>query len=52
MSKDELKELEAAAKPLMDYLSQSGKFNPHHKIIVTSHSAELLSGEMTVRIKE
>lgn len=42
--------LEDAAKPLIKWLAES--VHPHHTVIVTSTSAELLQGEHVVRTEE
>jgi len=44
LSKDERLEFAKAIKPLMDYLNNPKKFHPHMKVIVDSHSAELMEG--------
>jgi hypothetical protein len=38
---------EEAARPLIKWLAEN--VNPHHKAIVTSVGAELVSGEMAMR---
>lgn len=40
----------AAAEPLIQFLnSHPDRLNPHHMVIVTPTSAELVSGERTYR---
>lgn len=51
MSKYNKDEFEKAAMPLIKYLN-NGVFNPHLKVIVTSISAELLSGELSIHTTE
>lgn len=47
LTKDEIKKLEEAAKPLMKFLSEN--FHPHVKVIVESTSAEFLEASCTVK---
>lgn len=42
-----LEEFEAAAEPLIKFLAE--RVHPHHTVIVTNMSAELLEGRMGVR---
>ncbi|HEM6691741.1 TPA: hypothetical protein ACKFWG_004019 [Citrobacter koseri] len=41
---------EEAAKPLIKWLSENG--NPHHSVIVTPISAELVATEQTFQTEE
>ena len=50
MTREKLKELEEAAKPLMEFLKKN--FNPHCRIIVESHSAEVVESVAGVHITE
>ena len=42
--KEKLREFEALAEPLIKFIND--KYNPHTKIIITSDSAEVVSGQM------
>ena len=45
-SAEERQAFEEAARPLIKWLAEN--VNPHHKVVVTSIGAELLSGEMAM----
>jgi ABC-type phosphate/phosphonate transport system substrate-binding protein len=47
LTKEQIKELEESAKPLMKFLAEN--FHPHVKIIVESNSAEFVEGQATVK---
>lgn len=47
---DRNQELEAAAKPLIKYLSEN--YHPHVKCIVDATSAEILEGLVAVNTRE
>lgn len=47
---EKMKQFEEAAKPLVKFLCEN--FNPHATVIVTPTGAELVQGEMSVKIEE
>ena len=50
MTKQKMEEFENLTKKLMEYIDR--EHNPHTTIIITTTSAELLSGEYAVTNKE
>ena len=46
MTDDEIKKFEEAARPMIKWLCEN--VHPHHKVIITPTSADLLEGECSI----